>query len=371
MNLISDIVTYVRRIIKSGSNQSISDSLIVDYINRFCIMDLSARIELFDYQTRYIFQTVPNVDQYNIPYYTLQTTDTDLGSTEIYPYPMYQQFQSPCYVNGMQVPFTILRQSYYGAYPNWVQWNNNQYFGDGGVTYTFTLPYKQMLRAHIDVIGEFKALNNPSPANTVNYSIPFSSINPGITISALDATNTPVTVYDSGQFLTSNRNLGLLRGDILQQWSTTQNSVNYDTGEINVTFSSAIPSQNQINIQSYYYQTGRPTQILFYNNVITLRSPPDTNYLVDLTATLTPAAFLSTSDALAFGYMAEYIARGAARKILSDTGDIEQFNFYEPLFREQESLVHIRSQRQITSTRAPTIFSEFNGYTNTLPWAPY
>ena len=28
--------------------------------------------------------------------------------------------------------------------------------------------------------------------------------------------------------------------------------------------------------------------------------------------------------------MCEYIARGAARKILSDTGDIEQFQFYEP-----------------------------------------
>ena len=55
--------------------------------------------------------------------------------------------------------------------------------------------------------------------------------------------------------------------------------------------------------------------------------------------------------------MAEYIARGAARKLLSDNGDIEQFQFYEPLFREQESLVWKRSQRQFTATRTETIYS--------------
>jgi hypothetical protein len=58
--------------------------------------------------------------------------------------------------------------------------------------------------------------------------------------------------------------------------------------------------------------------------------------------------------------MCEYIARGAARKILADTGDIEQFQFYEPLFREQEMLVWKRSQRQFTATRTQTIFSEFS-----------
>jgi hypothetical protein len=55
--------------------------------------------------------------------------------------------------------------------------------------------------------------------------------------------------------------------------------------------------------------------------------------------------------------MAEYIARGAARKILSDTGDVEQFQFQEQFFKEQELLVWKRSQRQWTSTRTETIYS--------------
>ena len=58
--------------------------------------------------------------------------------------------------------------------------------------------------------------------------------------------------------------------------------------------------------------------------------------------------------------MAEYIARGAARKILSDTGDVEQFQFYEPLFKEQELLVWKRSQRQWTATRTQTLYSMGN-----------
>jgi len=73
---------------------------------------------------------------------------------------------------------------------------------------------------------------------------------------------------------------------------------------------------------------------------------------------LSPAAFLNTTQAIPFGYMAEYIARGAARKILSDTGDMEQFQFYEPLFIEQERLVWKRSQRQFTSTRTESIYSQ-------------
>ena len=62
MNLLSDVITYVRRIIKSPSNAVISDELIIDYINRFWIMDVDARMQLFDLKTKYQFQTTPAVD---------------------------------------------------------------------------------------------------------------------------------------------------------------------------------------------------------------------------------------------------------------------------------------------------------------------
>jgi hypothetical protein len=141
-------------------------------------------------------------------------------------------------------------------------------------------------------------------------------------------------------------------------YSTSSNTVNYFSGEINVQFPVTIPTGNNINCQVFYFQSGWPRGILFYNNVLTLRSPPAISYLVELDAYLTPAAFLNSAAAIPFGYMSEYLARGAARKILSDTGDWEQFQAYEPLFREQEALVWKRSQRQFTATRTQTLYSE-------------
>lgn len=217
------------------------------------------------------------------------------------------------------------------------------------------------------------------PANTF-INIPTTSIFPGVFITYTAANGQNVLITDSGVFLSSGQssgddNVGDLYGLLIESglppfghkplsgnaYTTTASTVNYATGEVNVTFPSAPPADTPIQAQCYFYQQGIPRSILFYNNTITIRPPPDTQYLIEMDAYLTPAAFLSTSQALPFAYMAEYIARGAARKILSDTGDIEQFQFYEPLFREQELLVWKRSQRINTSTRTPTIYSDLSG----------
>lgn len=136
------------------------------------------------------------------------------------------------------------------------------------------------------------------------------------------------------------------------------NFINYLTGVATVTFPSAPPLGTNIYGQCLFFETGLPRSMVYFNQTITLRSPPDRAYQVQLDAYLSPAAFFNTNAAIPFGYMAEYIARGAARKILSDTGDIDQFMFYEPLFKEQERQVWIRSQRQWTSTRTQTIYSQ-------------
>jgi hypothetical protein len=360
MNTLQNIIDYVRRIVKTPSNAQLSDALIIDYINRFYLMDVSARIQLYDYKVRYSFQTVPYVDQYNMPYYYLDTW-TPGDPAVIAPYPVYQGFESPCYINGAEVPLMIQREDFFRIYPNYLQSLNPGAIGNGGSSYTFLLPYFPALRGHIDPIGEIANLNTPGIAGQPNPAVPITSVFSGVYFATVDANGTPMVVQDSGQFLTQN--VGYLIGDIDSSggWSTTINTVNYLTGAVNVTFSSPVPASTPINVQCYYFQPGMPRTALYFNNVVTLRPPPNTNYLVEMNAYLTPAAFLSTTEAIPFAYMAEYIARGAARKILSDTGDIEQFQFYEPLFREQEQLVWKRSQRTITSNRTPTIFSSPTG----------
>lgn len=353
-------------------------------------MDVDARIQLFDLKTKYQFQTQPGVDQYNMPLYNLQVEGSNPTSSINY-YPVYQGFLNPCYINGIQVPLQTQPTNFYNIWPNVTQQLPIVAVGDGSQgPYTFQFPIVSnfntppnpptngLLRGHVDLTGVIDCamvagqtyLDPPvvtslQAQNTIP-AIPTTSVEAKVWITSTDSTGANVIVTDSGQFLSGNVNYGLLIkpgiapfGNLsLGTYSTTENTVNYLSGEINVTFPVAIPLGNNINAQCFFFQSGLPRGILFYNNSIILRSPPDQQYLVELTGYLTPCAYLQGSSAIQFAYMAEYIARGAARKILADTGDIEQFNFYEPLFKEQEVLVWKRSQRQFTATRTGTIYSE-------------
>lgn len=379
MNLLQDVITYVRRLIKSPSDAVITDNLIIDYINRFWLMDVDARVQLFDLKTKYQFQTRPGVSDYNMPLYDVQI---EPGGQQIASFPVYQGFMQSCYVNGIQVPFYTQRDPFWNLWPNYLQSLNPAAVGDGGSNYTLTLPFFPAIPGHVDITGIIATGTNQDPplGTTINTSIPSTSIYAAVFLTAVDATGITRVVQDSGQFLDSDVNYGMLMAPgtapfgykaLSGGYSTSLNTVNYQTGAVNVTFTDsstgnpvAIPAGNNIQAQCYFYQQGLPRAILFYNNCLTLRPPPDISYLVELNAYLTPAAFLNTGAAIPFGYMAEYISRGAARKILADTGDVEQFQFYEPLFREQESLVWKRSQRQFTATRTGTIFSDLQGQSN-------
>lgn len=380
------MITYVRRIIKSPSNAVISDSLIVDYINRFWLMDLDARLQLFDLKTTYQFQTTPGVDRYNMPLYDTQNYNAvDFPNTPpIDMFPVYQGFLGPAYINGIQVPLQTQKNQFFNMWPNVVQNLGVVGQGNGGTTYTLQIPIlpgnqpqnpplNGILRGHIDITGIIATRNNIDPPLTDTAtaaidipSVPVTSVDSAFFLTSIDSTGANVVVQDSGFFLTGNVNYGILmqkgnapNGNLpLGTYSTTSNTINYFTGIVNVTFPTPIPSGQNISAQCFFFQTGLPRAILYYNNVLTLRSPPDTQYLVEIDAYLTPAAFLVSDKAIPFGYMSEYIARGAARKILSDTGDVEQFQFYEPLFKEQELLVWKRSQRQWTATRTETIYSQ-------------
>jgi len=339
-------------------------------------MDVDARVQLFDLKTKYQFQTTPGIDQYNMPLYSLQI---EPGNQQIGMFPVYQGFSQSCYVNGIQLPFYTQQGSFWSFRSNYIQSLPQAGTGDGTVgPYTLSLPFFPAIPGHVDMTGIIATGANQDPifSNTINTFIPTTSIYSAVYFTSLDTNGRNIVVADSGQFLSGNTS-GDLYGLLMQPgsapfnntalaggYSITSNTINYNTGVANVTFPTAIPQGNAIQAQCYFYQQGIPRSVLFYNNCITLRPPPNIQYLIELEAYLSPAAFMNTASAIPFGYMAEYIARGAARKILADTGDIEQFQFYEPLFKEQESLVWKRSQRQFTATRTGTIFSDFQGQSN-------
>jgi hypothetical protein len=324
-----------------------------------------------------------------MPMYQVQTESPNNLPMTIAPYPVYQGFTGTCYVNGIQVPLYTQRDPFWKIWPNYLQALTTVAVGDGTTTtFTFNVPYFPAIPGHVDMTGiiynysNSGGINDPIFATQVpnsdgNPIIPYTSITPGVYITYQNANGSTVTVTDSGVFLsnaTNNQLTGILVEatnanfnvspfgySFLGTSSVASGTVNYISGQINVTFTTAPAAGTNIQVQSYYYQQGLPRAILFYNNTLTIRPPPDIPYLIELHAYLTPAAFLDSAQAIQFGYMCEYIARGAARKILSDIGDVEQFQFYEPMFKEQESLVWKRSQRQFTSQRTGTIYSDLQG----------
>src|SRR5216684_1595812 len=324
MNLLKDIITYVRRIIKSPSDAIITDSLIVDYINRFWIMDVDARIQLFDLKTKYQFQTVPGYDQYNMPMYGIQV---EPGFQNISYYPVYQGFLDPVYINGIQVPFQTDKTTFFNIWPNVVQQMNVVATGDGGSTYSFTFPispnnsaplnapFQYILRGHIDTTGiialansAFNSFTDPSIVTNLEAldtsialgtitSVPASNVFPAVYITSNSSYVSSIVVTDSGQFLSGNTNYGLLMepginppgtvtsptgnlplpapGIGLDQYSITSNTINYFTGQVNVTFPVPIPAGVNINAQCFLFQCGLPRGVLFWNNTLVFRSPPD------------------------------------------------------------------------------------------------
>lgn len=382
MNLLQDIITYIRRIIKSPTNAEITDNLLIDYINRFWLMDVQAEMQLFDFRTKYQFQTTPGISSYNMPMYDVQTQP---GGETIAPFPVYQGFMAPARVNGIDVPFYTQPGQFYDLWPNYSNLLAPTVLGNGTTgPYTINLSYSPVVPGHVDMAGIIATGVNIDPiyGTDINTSVPVTSTYPSVYITATGADGRNIVVCDSGQFLANTTdgniygllitqgnapygNTALPNGGMLPTpYSMTQNTINYTSGVItNLYFPQAVPPGTNINTQCYWFQPGLPRAICFENNVITLRNPPDKQYLVELEAYLTPAAFLSSSQSIPFAYMCEFIARGAARKMLADTMDTEQFQFYEGLYQEQKMLVWKRSQRQFTATRTQTLYSQ-SGFAN-------
>lgn len=332
MNLVSDIITYVRRIIKSPSNQVISDSLILDYLNRFYTYDSPARLQLFELKTKYNFMLTPTVDRYNAPY----NPDGNLT---------YQSFISPAYIDGAQSNFSISEESFYKAYPRFTNNEQLQVVSNGGGNFTGNTTRFPIQRG----------FDNSIPQNLNLPITPSTSLFPGIWFTTTDVNGNQVVVSDTGTFDPTNFQVGILQ---VAGSATPAGTINYQTGAFSVTFPATINNGTPIYADYYTYQSGRPAIVKFYDNYFEFRPIPDHSYLFEIDCYLTPASFLSTTESVKWGYMTEWLARGAARKMLSDWGDYEQFAFYEPLFREQEMLVIRRTDRQFSVKRTPTIFSE-------------
>ena len=116
-------------------------------------------------------------------------------------------------------------------------------------------------------------------------------------------------------------------------------SVNYVTTQINLLLPVPIQAGSQLNIWAATYQVGRPYNLLFWNNELTIRPVPDNVYLCEVEVFQTPAQFMATTDNPVLNQWAQYIAYGAASEILRDRQDMEGVMNLQEGFKRQEALV--------------------------------
>ena len=111
----------------------------------------------------------------------------------------------------------------------------------------------------------------------------------------------------------------------------------------------------------------QPTYVLYYNNELTFRGPPDQEYSIKISAykidysfeggtltnggsTLSGTGSGPDTEAIK-GYLTRYLAYGAALNILSDYSEMDKYNQVFQVYRRYRDQVLARTWNQLSSQR--------------------
>jgi hypothetical protein len=366
---LSYIVQKVRRLTASSGESALKTSDIIDSINRFYSQDFPYAIKIDQQRSVYKFLTIPNVDRYPVDVNNLQG------------------FRAPVYFEGIQGNFFKNRDQLYNLYPRYPT-QFQPISGDGITTsFTFTL------------FG-----NNVNPFPQPNFGI----LSTQVVIGGIDKNGDPIRIIDDGGGVLNSNGIGsnTTKGQLLfiQQNAVGNNvyldslnnqkpaipplspiggyqnanyppnspsppspltpqycgTVNYVTTQMTINFPVAPASGTQINVWCATYQVGRPYNLLFWNNELTIRPVPDNVYLCEVEVYQTPAQFMNTTDSPLLNQFSQYLAYGTAREILRDRQDMEGVANLEEGFMRQEALVLERQAVEEIGQPNITLFNSTN-----------
>ncbi len=137
-------------------------------------------------------------------------------------------------------------------------------------------------------------------------------------------------------------------------------TVNYVTTQINLLLPVPLQAGSQLNIWAATYQCGRPYNVLFWNNELTIRPVPDNVYLCEIEVYQTPSQFMNTTQNPILNQWAQYIAYGTAMEILRDRQDMEGVENLKEGFMRQEGLVLERQAVEELFQPNITLFNSTN-----------
>lgn len=99
------------------------------------------------------------------------------------------------------------------------------------------------------------------------------------------------------------------------------------------------------------YQEQRPQDVLYYNNELIFRGPPDQSYDIKIAAYKVEPVLATESTLLENDYFWRYVAYGGSLDLFSDYGEIDNHTKYYPAFKRYRSLVYARTNQQLMSQR--------------------
>ena len=105
----------------------------------------------------------------------------------------------------------------------------------------------------------------------------------------------------------------------------------------------------QIWPETQTYQPQRPTYVLYYNNELTFRGPPNKEYLIKMEAYQVEIQI--TDGVLNQDYLYRYICYGAALDIFSDFGEMDKWREVFPAYTRYRALVYSRTYSQYQNQR--------------------
>jgi hypothetical protein len=95
----------------------------------------------------------------------------------------------------------------------------------------------------------------------------------------------------------------------------------------------------------------RPQDVLYYNNELIFRGPPDQQYVIQIQANRIEAVLSAPSDEITNSYFWRYVAYAAALDIFSDYGEMDKYNQTMPAYMRYRSMMYARTNQQYQNQR--------------------
>lgn len=237
---------------------------------------------------------------------------------------------------------------------------------------------------------KFTTIGPPAYVQEINLS-PAEEVTDEAMVGVIDGVNTAFTLNASlyvvpGTFsvIGSNPAQGLIDDEVGGFTGDGAGTINYNNGQVSVVFTTA-PAIGSTVTASYSYRDSsqntstpnfsldlwwfqnpaefygrwpdrlnytpqRPTSVLYYNNELTFRGPPDREYHIKIQAYHEEIEWTANGSINA-DYLFRYLAYGASLDIFSDYGEMDKWRDIFPVFQRYRALVYSRTYCQYQNQR--------------------